>query len=171
LITRCIAQHWLGNLDIEETDDRIDVDVGYLGAFADDLTVDLTVGWNRDDNVAQNLGLAPEPVPFSEGPGAVVVEFHQVGIRDAADIEGDGLGASELDLAAAADATATTDCVEVCTKGASGFENVGAAGYLTLSSRRGEDDTGPDKSALSHDSFVRCADARDPRSPLAGDRS
>ena len=60
-ITGRLVHVRLGDLDVIEADDRIDLDRMGLRALADDLPVDLAFGRHVDDEIAANLGLAAEP--------------------------------------------------------------------------------------------------------------
>ena len=60
-IARRLVHVRLGDLDVIEADDRIDLDRMALGALAHDLPVDLAFGRHVDDEIAANPGLAAEP--------------------------------------------------------------------------------------------------------------
>ena len=60
-IARGIVHVGLGDLDIMQAHDRIDVDRMGLGALAHDLAMHLAVGRHVDDEVAGDPGLATEP--------------------------------------------------------------------------------------------------------------
>ena len=60
-IARRLVHVRLGDLDVIEADDRIDLDRMRLRALADDLPMNLTFGRHVDDEIAANPGLAAEP--------------------------------------------------------------------------------------------------------------
>ena len=60
-IARRLVHVGLGDLDVVEADDRIDLDRMAFGALADDLPMDLAFGRHVDDEIAANPGLAAEP--------------------------------------------------------------------------------------------------------------
>ena len=60
-IARRIVHVRLGDLDVIEADDRIDLDRMRLGALAHNLTVDLAFRRHVDDEIAADPGLAAEP--------------------------------------------------------------------------------------------------------------
>ena len=60
-ITGRLVHVRLGDLDVIEADDRIDLDRMGLRALADDLPVDLAFGRHVDDEIAAIVGLAAEP--------------------------------------------------------------------------------------------------------------
>ena len=72
-IARRLVHVRLGDLDVIEAHDRIDLDRMGLGALAHDLPVDLAFGRHVDDEIAANPGLAPEPPAGRESAALVGV--------------------------------------------------------------------------------------------------
>ena len=60
-IARRLVHVRLGDLDVVEAHDRIDLDRMRFGALADHLPVDLAFGRHINDKIAANPGLAAEP--------------------------------------------------------------------------------------------------------------
>ena len=60
-IARRLVHVRLGDLDVIEADDRIDLDRMRLRALAHDLPMNLAFGRHVDDEIAANPGLAAEP--------------------------------------------------------------------------------------------------------------
>ena len=117
-IARRLVHVRLGDFDVIEADDRIDLDRMGLGALAHDLPMDLAFGRHVDDEIAANPGLAAEPPAGGERSALLGVA--------ALDLApwGDMIGArmnrvlgeiafGDIDLAAAADAAPAADRIEI----------------------------------------------------------
>ena len=125
----------LGDLDVIEADDRIDLDRMRLRALADDLPMDLAFGRHVDDEIAANPGLAAEPPTGRKRSalrGVAGLDFarwrHMIGARMNGVLGEIALG--DVDLTAAANASAAADRIEIDAERARGFEQTRAVGEL-----------------------------------------
>ena len=111
------AQLGAFDLHVVEPHDRVDLDRVGVGLLADDLTVELALGWDVDDEVAGDGGNASEPAPLGEPALGGVPRLDLVGRREVGRRRRDAvlgmLALRDLDLTATADATAAADRVEV----------------------------------------------------------
>jgi hypothetical protein len=109
----------LGSLDLHvvEPHDRVDLDRVGVCLLADDLTVELALGWDVDHEIAGDGGNAPEPAPVGEPAFGGVPRLDLVGRREVGRRRRDAvlgmLALRDLDLTATADATGAADRVEV----------------------------------------------------------
>ncbi len=126
-IARRLVHVRLGDLDVIETDDRIDLDRMRLGALADDLPMNLTFGRHVDDEIAANFCLAAEPAAGRK----------RSALRGIAGLDGSrrrrmiGTGTDgvlgevafcDVDLTAAANASPATNRIEIDAERARGLE-------------------------------------------------
>ena len=126
-IARRLVHVRLGDLDIIEADDRVDLDRMRLGALADDLPMNLTFGRHVDDEIAANPGLAAEPSAGGERPalrGVALLDRsrwrHMIGARMNGVLGEIALG--DVDLTAAANASSAADRIEIDAERARGFQ-------------------------------------------------
>ena len=133
------------DLDISEAHDRIDLDGVRLGALAHDLAMDLAVRRYVDDDVARDLRLASEPAAVGQRAAlGDIARLHRV---PGGDVVGARLDAvlgerafADLDLAAAADAAAAADGIEIDAELARGLEDACALGEAAALAGGREDD-------------------------------
>ena len=135
----------LGDLDVTEADDRIDLDRMRLRPLADDLPMNLTFGRHVDDEIAANSGLASKPSAGGERSafrGVAGLDRsrwrHMIGARMNGVLGEIALG--DFDLAAAADAAPAADRIEIDAERARGFEQAYAFGEFAALAGGGEDD-------------------------------
>ena len=117
----------LGDLDVIEADDRIDLDGMRLGALAHDLPVDLAFGRHVDDKIAAHPRLAAEPPAGRKGPALRGIArldrsrwCHMIGARMNG-VFGE-IALCDVDLTAPANASTATDRVEIDAERARGFQ-------------------------------------------------
>ncbi len=119
----------LGDLDIIEADDRIDLDWMRLRALADDLPMNLAFGRHVDDEIAANPGLAAEPPAGRKRPalrgvaGFDLSPWRHMLVAGMNGVLGE-IPLCDLDLTAAANASAAADRIEIDRESARGFEQV-----------------------------------------------
>ncbi len=134
----------LGDLDVVQPDDRIDLEVAHVEALAHDLAVDLALGRDVDQDVALDGRCAAQATIGGKAVDQAILRLDLGRGREVLGQRGDAeLGERAdpgADLAAAADPPAAADRVDVDTERARGVEDGGALGETTPPSRRGEDD-------------------------------
>ena len=116
------------DLDVVEADDRVDLDRVRVGLLAHDLAVDLALGWHVDDDVAGDAAPCSRAAGPARGPrSAAYACSTALDRREVRGRRGDAvlgvLAFADLDLAAAADAAAAADGVEIDTEPARGVEH------------------------------------------------
>ena len=126
-IARRLVHVRLGDLDIVEADDRIDLDRMGLGALAHDLPVNLTFGRDVDDEIAAHPGLAAEPSAGRKRAALRGVAGldrspwrHMIGARMNG-VLGE-IALRDVDLTAATNTSPATDRVEIDAERARGFQ-------------------------------------------------
>ena len=126
-IARRLVHVRLGDLDVIEADDRIDLDRMRLGALAHDLPVNLTFGRDVDDKIAAHPGLAAEPPAGRKGPalrGVASLDLsrwrHMIGARMNG-VLGE-IALRDVDLTAPTNAAPATDRIEIDAERARGFQ-------------------------------------------------
>jgi len=134
-ITRRLMHVRLGDLDIIEADDRIDLDRMRFRTLANDLPVDLALGGHINDQIAANPGLASKPSTGRKRPALRGVPSldvsrgrHMVGGRMNR-VLGE-IALRDVDLTAATNAASATDRIEIDAERARGFERTSAVGEL-----------------------------------------
>ena len=144
-IARRLVHVRLGDLDVIEADDRIDLDRMRLRALADDLPMNLTFGRHVDDEIAANPGLASEPPAGGERSalrGVAGLDLsrwrHMIGARMNS-VLGE-IALRDVDLTAAANAAPAADRIEIDAERARGFEQTCAVGELAPLAGGREDD-------------------------------
>ena len=126
-IARRLVHVRLGDLDIVEAHDRVDLDRMSLGALAHHLPVDLAFRRHVDDEIAANPGLAAEPPAGRKRPalrGIAALDLsprrHMIGARMNCVLGEIALG--DGDLTAAANASPAADRIEIHAELARGGE-------------------------------------------------
>ena len=135
----------LGDLDIMQANDRIDVDRMRLRALADDLAMHLALGRHIDDEIAQDARLAAEPAARRQRAALVDpallyrAPWRHMIVRGIERVLGE-FALGDVDLAAPANAAAAADRVEIDAELARDLEHAGALGDFVAFARRREDD-------------------------------
>ena len=135
----------LGDLDVMQPHDGIDIDRMGLGALAHELTMHLAFGRHVDDEIAANFRLTAEPSAVAQR--AALVRIALLDRVPACDVVGGGddlvlgeFAVGDVDLAAAADAASAADGIEINAELARGFEQADAVGDVPALARGGEYD-------------------------------
>ena len=140
-IARRLVHVRLGDLDVIEADDRIDLDRMRLGALADDLTMDLAFGRHVDDEIAADPGLAAEPAAGAKRAalfGVAALDLAPWGCMIGARVNrmlGE-IALGDIHLAAAAYAPSAADRIEIDAKLARDGEQARAVGEFAALCRR-----------------------------------
>ena len=154
-----------GDLDVVEAHDRVDLDRVRVGLLADDLAVELALGRDVDDEVTGDAGRAAEAASLRETTIGRVPRLHLGGRREVEAVETIAvlrvLALGDLDLAAAADAAAAADRVEVDAEPPRRLEHGRAVLEPSSPAGRGEDD---ECVGRRHDAALR-RPSRPPRRP------
>ena len=136
----------LGDLDVVQTDRGIDGEVAGLGALAHDLLVHLALGRHVDDEVAPDVRRAAQPPALGQraagGVARLLLARRAQVLRRALDPELGEVAGTRLHLAAAAEAAAAADRIEIDAERACGVEDRGAEGEAPALAGGREDDEG-----------------------------
>ncbi len=160
----------LGDLDIVQPHDGIDVDGMRLGALAHDLTMNLALRRHVDDEIAAELRLTSEPAARLQRPALVDIALldriprRRVILRGIERMLGE-FALHDLDLAARADAAPAAHGIEIDAELARRFEHAGSVLELAALARRRKDDA---MLAQIHQPRARLRPSRRPPSPSAG---
>ncbi len=132
------------DLDVVQADDRVDGEGADVEALADDLTVDLALGRDVDEDVAADRGGAGEAAVVGQ---ALLVAVGRLQLRERREVAGRGrdpvlgeLAEALGHLAAAADAAPAAHRVDVDAERARRVEDRGAGREMPAAARRREDD-------------------------------
>src|SRR5579872_6896680 len=143
-IARRIMHIGLAHLDIVEAHDRIDLDRLRFGALAHDLALNLRIRRHVDDEIAADFRLAAEAAAVLERSALLDIALLDavpgrdvIGRRDDA-VLGE-MARRDLDLAAAANAAAAADRIEIDAEAAGRFEHARAFRQALALARRRED--------------------------------
>ena len=144
-VARGVVHVGLGDLDIMQANDRIDVDRMRLRALADDLAMHLALGRHVDDEIAQDARLAAESAARRQRAALVDIALlhraprrHMI-FRGIERVLGE-FALGDVDLTAPADAAAAADRVEIDAEFARDLQHAGAVGDFVAFARRREDD-------------------------------
>ena len=144
-VARRLVHVRLGDLDVIEADDRIDLDRMRLGALAHNLAMDLALGRDVDDEIAANPGLATKPPAGDKRAALFGVAAldpgpwgHMIGARMNRVLGEIAFG--DIDLAAAADAPPAAYGIEIDAELARRSEQARAVSEFASLARWSEDD-------------------------------
>ena len=144
-IARRLVHVRLGDLDVIEADDRIDLDRMRLGALADNLTMDLAFRRHVDDEIAADPGLAAEPAAGAKRAalfGVAALDLAPWGCMIGARVNrmlGE-IALGDIHLAAAAYAPSAADRIEIDAKFARDGEQARPVGEFAPFAGGREDD-------------------------------
>ena len=134
----------LGDLDIMQAHGWIELDRHRLDRLAHDLAMDLAGLGHVDDDIAQDLGRAAEPPPRHEPAHPVVIRLDLAEggevIRRRDDVVLGEFALGLDDLAAAADAAAAADGIDIDAERAGSLQHRRTKRKPPAPARRGEDD-------------------------------
>ena len=132
------------DLDVVEADDRIDLERAHVEALADDLAVDLALGRDVDDRVAEKPGRTAQPAVIGEAARRAVLLLDRAPGRQVLRQRRDAVlreGAQALDdLAPAAQPAPTAGGIDVDAERAPGVQDGRAGREAAAPARRREDD-------------------------------
>ena len=144
-VARGVVHVGLGDLDIMQANDRIDVYRMRLRALADDLAMHLALGRHINDEIAQDARLAAESAARRQRAALVDpallhrAPWRHMIFRGKQRVLGE-FTLGDIDLTAPADAAAAADRVEIDAEFARDLQHAGAVGDFVAFARRCEDD-------------------------------
>ncbi len=137
---------WLGDINIAKLGRGLHGDLARFGTFAHDLFVDLTFGWNVNDDVALHGGLTPQSAARFQAANVVIAFFHRVEGADGRFGDIDPVFGEAAKgwcyLAFRTDTPPTTNGIKIHSKRACGLKDWRTDGEAPSFARGGKDDQG-----------------------------